>query len=393
MTEKSVTSPEKTYVRFDIFQRIGHALLILSFTTLGVTGLIQKFIDSPISLFILRLLGGIESTRQIHHIAAIVLMAVGIYHVLDVLYRVLVLRVKLSMAPWIDDFKHLLEDVAYYVGLRKHRAYYGRYSYVEKMEYFALVWGTVVMAITGFMMWNPISTTRLLPGEAIPAAKAAHGGEAILAVLAIILWHFYSVHIKHLNKSMFTGKMTREEMEHEHPAELAEIESSVPQPIPPQVLRRRQIIYFPVALVITGVLSFGLVQFLTIENTALTTIPRAETAEVFVPITPTPRPTPTVTPTLDPNRPVGADTWDGKYTALFRNRCGACHGVTKVGGLTLATYADALKGGKTGPAIAPNNPDTSVLVQIQSQGGHPGQLTPEELQAVIAWIRAGAPEK
>ncbi len=59
----------------------------------------------------------------------------------------------------------------------------------------------------------------------MPAAKAAHGGEAVLAVLAIIIWHFYHVHIKHLNQSMFTGKLSQEEMEHEHPAELAQIEA------------------------------------------------------------------------------------------------------------------------------------------------------------------------
>ena len=113
----------------------------------------------------------------------------------------------------------------YYFGLRKHKAYYGRYNYAEKAEYLAVVWGTVIMGITGFMMWNPIATTRYLPGEFIPAAKAAHGGEAVLAVLAIIIWHFYHVHIRHLNKSMFTGKITEKEMAHEHPAELAQIKA------------------------------------------------------------------------------------------------------------------------------------------------------------------------
>ena len=82
-----------------------------------------------------------------------------------------------------------------------------RYTFGEKVEYWSVVWGTVIMAVTGFMMWNPISTLRFLPGEAIPAAKAAHGGEAVLAVLAIIIWHFYHVHIKTFNKSMFTGKL------------------------------------------------------------------------------------------------------------------------------------------------------------------------------------------
>ncbi|MCS7039976.1 MAG: hypothetical protein NZP34_10260, partial [Caldilineales bacterium] len=75
------------------------------------------------------------------------------------------------------------------------------------MEYWAVIWGTAVMIITGFMLWNPITTTKFLPGSWIPAAKAAHGGEALLAFLAIIVWHVYNVHIKTFNRSMFTGKL------------------------------------------------------------------------------------------------------------------------------------------------------------------------------------------
>ncbi len=84
----------------------------------------------------------------------------------------------------------------------------GRYTFEEKMEYWAFAWGAIIMGATGFMMWNPISTVKFLPGEVIPAAKAAHGGEALLAVLAIIIWHMYGVHIKRFNKSMWTGKMS-----------------------------------------------------------------------------------------------------------------------------------------------------------------------------------------
>jgi mono/diheme cytochrome c family protein len=90
---------------------------------------------------------------------------------------------------------------------------------------------------------------------------------------------------------------------------------------------------------------------------------------------------------------VGAITWDGYFSGLFRNRCGTCHGITKVGGLSLSTYQDALKGGNSGPAIIPGDSDNSVLVQKQFLGNHPGQLTIDELNQVIAWIQAGASEK
>ena len=266
---------KKTYVtRFSKWQRIEHAILILSFTILAVTGLPQKFATAPISATVISILGGIETVRIIHRIAAIILMAQSIYHVVAVLYRAFVKRVSLSMFPVISDFKHLFQDILFYLGRRKHKAYYGRYSYAEKVEYLAVVWGTLIMIITGFMMWNPIATTQLLPGEAIPAAKVAHGGEALLAVLAIILWHFYNVHIRHFNKSMFTGKLSREEMQHEHPAELASIEAGkVSKPMPPDALRRRQAIFYPIAAVLVIGLGFGLIRFVTFEQTAIETLP------------------------------------------------------------------------------------------------------------------------
>jgi cytochrome b subunit of formate dehydrogenase len=394
MTETAPTSPKKTFIRFDISQRIEHIVLLFSFTTLAFTGLPQKYASSPISLTIIQLLGGIDKTRRIHHIAAAILLIISVYHLLALMYRIFVLRSKINMMPWIDDIKHFIQDLGYYFGFRKQKAQYGRYTYAEKIEYLAVVWGTVIMAITGFMMWNPISTTRLLPGEAIPAAKVAHGSEAVLAVVAIIIWHFYHVHIKHLNKSIFTGKITRKEMEEEHPVELELIESGEnDRSIPTQVLRRRQSFYFPVAFALTAIFGVSLYRFVAGERTAITTIPVEEKAQVYVPVTPTAQPTPTQAPTPTLGVGIAVNSWQGTFDGLFRNRCSTCHGLTKVSGLTLATYQDALKGGDHGPAIVPGDPAASMLVQIQSKGGHPGQLTPEELNSVIQWIKAGAPEK
>jgi len=383
-----------TYTRFSVTQRIEHIVFLLSFTILGLTGLVQKYSANPLADGIILALGGIEGVRVIHHISAIIMMIVSGYHVIAVAYKIFVLRVRWTMIPLIDDLQHVIQDVMYFLGFRKHRGYYGRYNYAEKAEYLAVVWGTVIMGITGFMMWNPLSTTRLLPGDFIPAAKAAHGAEAVLAVLAIIIWHFYHVHIKHFNKSMFTGKLTRTEMIHEHPAELAQIESGEINRRPSlKELRRRQQVFFPAALVFTIAFSFGIYKFANFEQTAIATVPQGETAQVYVPITPTPRPSPTPPPTLEPGSVVDANTWDGYFSGLFRNRCSSCHGTTSVGGLSLATYQDALTGGVSGPSIIPGDPDNSTLVQKQAAGSHPGQLTLDELNQVIDWIIAGAPER
>ncbi len=392
---KSTHSDDKiTYRRFEISQRLEHILFLLSFSILGFTGLIQKYSAYPLSEYFIYALGGIERVRIIHHYSAILMMIVSGYHVLVLTYKIFVLRVRWTMMPLLEDLQHVYQDVLYFLGFRKHRAYYGRYNYAEKAEYLAVVWGTIIMGLTGFMMWNPLSTTQLLPGSVIPAAKAAHGAEAVLAVLAIIIWHFYHVHLKHFNKSMFTGKLTRKEMMHEHPAELAQIEAGQVYKRPSlKVLRHRQKVFFPVAVVFSLVFGFGVFKFANFEVTAITTIPQGETAQVYVPVTPTPRPSPTPPPTSIPGAETASMTWDGYFSGLFRNRCSSCHGVTSVGGLSLSTYQDALKGGVSGPAIIPGDPDKSILVLKQSAGNHPGQLTIDELDQVIAWIIAGAPEK
>lgn len=391
--EQPVTPPasERSFPRFDRAQRAEHAVFLLAFTILAITGLSQKFAASLIGSAIIGLLGGIETTRIIHRITAVVMMAVSIYHVLGLLYRVLVRRVAPSMLPSSQDLKDLLQDVLFYLGRRAQRARFAHFSYVEKAEYLALVWGTVVMIVTGFLMWNPIASTQVLPGEAIPAAKAAHGGEALLAVLAILLWHFYHVHIRHLNLSMFTGRLSRREMEEEHPVELQAIESGqvAGQPTPVQI-RRRETFYIPMAMLVAIGLGFGLFRFVTFEQTAIDTVPPGETAPVFVPLTPTPAPTLPPTATLEGVRLL---SWTGRFEGLFRDRCGTCHGFTSLSGLSLATYQDALAGGNRGPAVVPGDPQASELVPMQSTGDHPGQLTDEELQQVIDWIEAGAPER
>jgi mono/diheme cytochrome c family protein len=214
---------------------------------------------------------------------------------------------------------------------------------------------------------------------------------------------------------MWTGKMTEEEMLHEHPLELADIKAGVADtPVDPAAMHKRQRVYFPVAAVLALFMLGGVYGFVNAEKTALTTTERqVPTVQVFVPQTPTPAPTQTPTvpatetapatatssaaqPTSDstPSTQVAsALTWDSSIGALFQTKCGTCHGAAATAGLNLTTYADAMKGGNSGAAIVPGDAANSLLVQKQQAGGHPGQFTPEELAQIIEWIDAGAPEK
>ncbi len=385
--------------RFSVIQRIEHWVLVVSFTTLALTGLPQKFPTVGVSDFIIRLLGGIDMTRNIHHVAAIIFILESVYHLVVVGYKMFVLRLKASMLPGVSTVTEGIQSLLYNLGIRRDLPKAGRYNFAEKIEYWAMIWGLVLMGLTGFMLWNPIAVTQALPGEFIPAAKSAHGNEALLAVLAIIVWHFYSVHLRHWNWSIFTGKLTRKEMEEEHPLELEDIESGKAAVRPAAAVRqRRSTIYAPIAAIVSVGLLFGLYRFATSEQTALTTVPPAISTDfpVFEKQTPTPLPTqpPTPTPAPTATQVPGATsqplTWNTGIADLFKSNCVACHG--SLGGLSLATYADAMKGGTDGVVIVPGNPDGSLLIQ-KMQGSHPKVFGSTDLATIIAWIQAGAPEK
>ncbi len=383
--------PVRQYKRFHWTQRVAHALLLTSFSLLGLTGLPQKFAAAGWADAMIQFFGGIETTRLIHHVCAIVLMFLATYHILDAGYKIFVRRVRLSMLPGITDVKDAFQAFLYNLGFTKKRPQMGRYTFEEKAEYWALIWGTVIMGITGFMMWNPITTTRILPGEIIPASKAAHGGEALLAVMAIVVWHMYGVHLRRFNKAMFTGKATEEEMLHEHPLELADIKAGIAErPVDPKAVRRRQTIYYPVAGVLAIAMLLGIYGFVAGEKTAITTVlPISNPVPIYVPQTPTPIPT-----TIATAVPPGSLTWDASIGAVFQSKCVMCHNPSlPTNGLSLASYSDALRGASDGPVIVPGDASSSKLVIKQSAGGHPGQLSLEELTAVKNWIDAGALEK
>ncbi|MBI5028989.1 MAG: cytochrome b/b6 domain-containing protein [Chloroflexi bacterium] len=355
-------SEQKQYLRFSVAQRIEHWAQMISFTVLGATGLPQKFAGEHWAEEVIRYMGGIETVRNIHHFAAIIMSVACIYHAIALAYKVLVLRVRWTMFPRLDDLLDALDQIRYNMGLTKELPKFDRFSFGEKFEYWAFVWGAVVMGATGFMMWNPINTARFLPGDLIPAAKAAHGGEALLAVLAIIIWHFYNVHIKTFSKAMFNGKLTEHEMVHEHGLELERLNAGRGDPRPaPEVIRNRERWFIPTASILSVGLLVGLYFFTSYEQTAITTLPKRSTQiQVYAPVTPTPTVragAPTVSITA---KPLPA-THDG------RTQCNTCH-ANNVGpknpvdhaGRTDATCTACHKLGGTAPVAGTTPAATSA---------------------------------
>lgn len=273
-----MSSRPRTYVRFPLARRLEHIGLMLSFTILATTGLPQKYPNSPVSVFVVQALGGIENLRNIHHITSILVMFAIIYHLLVMGYKIFVLRAPWTMMISLQDMKDGLQALLYNLGFAKTYPRMGRYTFEEKFEYWAFVWGYSIMGITGFIMWNPITATRFLPGEFVPAAKAAHGGEAVLAVLAIIVWHMYGVNIKHFNRSIWTGTQTEEELKREHPLEWDDIKAGRADRTPdPATLRKRQRLFYPIAAILTVAMLAGVYGYINAEETAIKTIPPVST--------------------------------------------------------------------------------------------------------------------
>ncbi len=213
----------RVFVRFSRSQRIEHQVLIGSFSTLALTGLVQRYSQLTAIGLLINLMGGVETVRTLHHLAALVFVGLSLYHLYTILLVWFVKRERGAMWPRLKDFRDLLHMLKYNIGRADSRPEFDRFSIEEKIEYWALLWGGIVMGLTGFIQWFPIQATRFFPGEIVPISRAIHSWEAVLAVLAILIWHTYHVVIKECNTSIFTGFMTEEEMQETHPLEYRRI--------------------------------------------------------------------------------------------------------------------------------------------------------------------------
>jgi len=169
--------------------------------------------------------GGIEVTRATHQFAAWMMFVVCLYHVGYLLYTILILKrpFPVKIVPGPSDLIEYYQEMAYYLGFRKERPLIDRFNWKEKFDYWAIFWGMPVMFLSGFIMMYPVLVSRLLPGWVIPAALVAHSDEAMLALIWIVLVHIFFNHFSPssfpINTSIFTGKVTREKYQREHPLE------------------------------------------------------------------------------------------------------------------------------------------------------------------------------
>jgi cytochrome b subunit of formate dehydrogenase len=204
-------------VRMTPNQRWQHLILLTSFFVLVVTGFALKYPDSWFAVA----LGLGERWRSIiHRVAGVLLIGDGVYHIFYAAFTRDGRKLVRDLLPAPKDAFDAWGTMLFYLGLRNRKPRFSRFSYAEKAEYWALVWGTALMAVTGIMMWAKVSVGNLLARWWVDAATAVHFYEAILATLAILVWHFYQVFfdpdVYPMNWAWRDGLMSVEHYRHEH---------------------------------------------------------------------------------------------------------------------------------------------------------------------------------
>jgi cytochrome b subunit of formate dehydrogenase len=235
-------TPGATHLRFSITERVQHWTLAASFGLLAVTGFALVYgwripLVEPQQGAVLR--------GVLHRAAAVVFITLSVFHVG---YVLLTRRGRENLhatfphahsshdwfcrfaacfrlgPPSGADWRDLVQTVKYNLGVVATRPAMGRFTYAEKMEYVAMLWGSVVMIATGLILWIKMPFLDRFQYWVFDLVTTVHFYEAMLATLSVFAWHFYytiyNPHVFPLAKTMVTGRISHEDMEHDHALEL-----------------------------------------------------------------------------------------------------------------------------------------------------------------------------
>jgi len=224
---------EKHHEEGEMFQRFNrnfrfqHMVMFTSVILLIVTGMPLKFPEFVLSRWIIAFWGGIKNSTIVHRIGAGMLIYFMVHHLI---YTVLTRDGRRDfwlLIPGLQDARDIAQNIRHFLGKTPDKPRFGRFSYIEKFDYWAVYWGCVIMIGSGLFLWFETDVLRFLPKYALDVAHEMHSDEALLATLAIVIWHFYNVHF---NPDRFPGtllwwhgQLSEHEMKEEHPLEYEEI--------------------------------------------------------------------------------------------------------------------------------------------------------------------------
>lgn len=226
---------EEYFVRFSLNVRAQHFVLAVGVLLLIFTGLPIKFHESAWAKYFFQVIS-LELSRLLHRVGASLLIGVGIWHMLYLLTTE-GRREFRELLPRPKDLLDFLQNIKYLLGLSHERPKFGRFSYIEKFDYWAVYWGMVIMIGSGLLLWFHNLALGLFPKYVLDIAREAHSDEALLATLAIVIWHWYNAHFNPsvfpMSTTIFTGKISKKRMIEEHPLEYEQVISpSPPAPLP-----------------------------------------------------------------------------------------------------------------------------------------------------------------
>jgi len=206
---------KRYFIRLNLSERLQHFILLACFIVLAVTGFMVMIPEA-----LAQALGGASETvffyrGLLHRIAGIILISVGIFHFMYLLFTRAGRRWLVDMLPRPRDLKDMIFNIFYYIGFKKEPPEFDRFSYKQKFEYGALIAGSTIMSATGLLLWTEYKWSKFI----LDIAKLVHGMEAILACLAIIIWHLFEVyllpHKSPISKTWITGLIDEDEMKEE----------------------------------------------------------------------------------------------------------------------------------------------------------------------------------
>jgi len=218
------------FQRFNRNFRFQHMVLFSSVIILIITGMPLKFPDFFLSRSLIGLWGGIQNSTIVHRVAAGMLIYFMVHHFFYTILSRDGRRDFLLMIPNLKDAKDISLNIRHFLGKSPEKPSFGRFSYIEKFDYWAVYWGCVIMIGSGLFLWFETLVMKYLPKVAVDMAHEMHSDEALLATLAIVVWHFYNVHF---NPDRFPGtllwwhgQISEHEIKEEHPLEYEEIMKS-----------------------------------------------------------------------------------------------------------------------------------------------------------------------
>ena len=216
VTEAERVSGKRYFVRLNRAERLQHMIFAACFMVLVITGFMLKIPDTVVAYFGPAGEAVFGYRSLLHRTAGTVMIFVCFYHVYYLFLKAAGRRWLIDMLPRPKDLFDMRDNLLYYINIKKEPPEFDRFCYKHKIEYGALIAGTTIVSVTGLILWSQSSWSKFV----VDIATLVHGMEAILACLAIMIWHFYEIHFRPhkypLDKTWLTGVIDEAEMKEEY---------------------------------------------------------------------------------------------------------------------------------------------------------------------------------